>query len=259
MARDPLAEAKPRAAWFRRLNEEPGSSLRFLCFPPVVAAEARFGGWRSQLPPGIEMWIFDPVGQGGKSAPPAGLGEIAAAAAAEVAGLPALPILLLGHREGALHAFETAQALQARQGLVPERLILSGWPAPDAGDGRTRLPPAPDAALVERLRSAGTPDEVLNHEELLPVILARLRHALALIDAHRAPACPELRCPATLIYGERDPLAAGDEVRRWSAWLGPASAVAIAGEADYLIEREREVAAVAAAAAAEVRKGTPPS
>jgi pyochelin biosynthetic protein PchC len=257
MARDPSAAPKPQAArgWFRRSSEEPGASLRLLCFPPVVAAEARFDGWRRQLPPGIETWTFDPVGQSGKGAAPASLDEIAAAAAAEVAGLAALPLLLFGHREGALFAFETARVLEARHALVPERLILSGCPAPDAEDGRIRFPAASDAALVERLRRAGTPDEVLGHEELLPVILARLRHALALVEAHRAPARPELRCPATLVYGDRDPLAPRGEVLRWSARLGPAAAVAIAGEGDYGVEREKELAAVVAAAAAEARRG----
>jgi surfactin synthase thioesterase subunit len=94
------------------------SRLRLLCFPPVVAAEARFAGWRSRLPHGVETCLFDPVGQGNRGTAPTDLAELAAAAAAEVAMLPTLPLLVFGHREGALHAFETARALQAGHKLV---------------------------------------------------------------------------------------------------------------------------------------------
>jgi surfactin synthase thioesterase subunit len=234
------------------LDDQPAGRVRLLCFAPVVAAEARFAGWRTQLPHGVELWAFDPIGQGKGGIAPANLAGIAAAAAAEVATLPILPILAFGHREGALHAFETARALQAGHKIVPERLILSGWPAPDVETVQGRPDPASDEALIERLRASGAPSEVLEHEELMAAVLARLRHALALIEEHRAETLPPLRCPATLIYGESDELAAKDDVLRWRGWLGPADALAVAAGGDFLVEREREIVAAIGAVATEV-------
>lgn len=257
MARDPTTGPKPPPGrgWFQRLDDSSASGLRLLCFPPVVAAEARFAEWRGKLPYGVETWVFDTIGQGRRGTRPAALAEIGVAAAAEVAALPALPLLVFGHREGTLHAFETARALQAGHNIVPERLFLSGWASPDAEPGRARSGPVSDPALVERLRSAGTPREVLEHEELLAVVLARLRHALALIEGHRASTRPALRSPATLIYGEQDELADKQDVLRWARWLGSADPLAFAAGGDFLVEREKEiVAAVGAAATAALSR-----
>ena len=254
MARNPTT-GPIRRGWFQRLDDSASTRLRLLCFPPLVAAEARFADWRGRLPDGVEIGLFDPLGQGGRGAAPAGLAEMAAAAAAEIAALPKRLLLLFGHREGAVHAFETARALECGHGIVPERLFLSGWPAPDAG--RAPVPPASDAALIERLRSAGTPQEALDHSELSAVILARLRHALALIAGHRPSASPAPSGPATLVYGEREPLAGKEEMAGWGRWLGPVETLGLAGGGEFLVARETEIVAAVAAAAVEALNARP--
>jgi surfactin synthase thioesterase subunit len=90
---------------------------------------------------------------------------------------------------------------------------------------------------------------VLEHEALMAVMLARLRHALALIERHRAPAQPALRCPATLIYGDRDALASKDDVLRWRGWLDPAESLAVGAGGGLLADRETEIVAAVGAAA----------
>lgn len=104
-----------------------------------------------------------------------------------------LPFAFFGHSLGALLSFELARYLRRQYGLSPAHLFVSGHRAPQLPNDEPPIHALPEPELlVELRRFNGTPEEVLNHEELRQLILPILRADFAIYE--------------TYVYEEDDPL-----------------------------------------------------
>ncbi|HEX6702550.1 MAG TPA: alpha/beta fold hydrolase [Gaiellaceae bacterium] len=114
------------------------------------------------------------------------------------------PFAFYGHSMGAHLAFEVARDLR-RLGLPePVHLFVSGASAPQFGPPRPNAH-LPDDRFVARLRElGGTPDAVLEHEELLAFLLPLLRADFALAESYRYVEEPPLECPLSVWGGTDD-------------------------------------------------------
>jgi medium-chain acyl-[acyl-carrier-protein] hydrolase len=118
---------------------------------------------------------------------------------------------------GALMAYEVARRLVASRMKTPAGLIVSGCEAP------TRLRPKrlhtalDDDGLIQALgRFNGVPPEVLQHRELMKLVLPTLRADLAMVEGYRHAPGLKLGLPIEVLAGTSDPLVDSAGLDGWS-------------------------------------------
>lgn len=127
-----------------------------------------------------------------------------------------LPFVFFGHSLGAIVALETTRRLIRDHRLVPAHLIVSARPAPHLPLRRTPVFDLPRSALEQWLRRLnGTPELVLQNQELMDLMLPMLRADLHIDDTYRTTAEPVLPCRLTVLGGHQDSEATPEELREW--------------------------------------------
>lgn len=192
--------------------------LRLFCLPHAGAGVAGYHPWRTGLPADVELALVHLPGRESR------IGERSfrrmdrlVEHLEEVVG-PLLdqPYAFFGHSFGAMVAYALTHRLTARGVRPPERLFVSGCRAPHLPDPRDDVDHMSDDELVEEIvRLGGTPPDVLQHKELMGLVLPVFRADLQLV-ASRGPApSASLPCPVTALAGEDDPVAPPHMVEQW--------------------------------------------
>src|SRR5205085_6286250 len=110
-----------------------------------------------------------------------------------------------GHSMGAVIGFELAQRLRGEQAAEPEALFISGRRAPQLSDSDPITYNLPkDEFIAELRRLDGTSKEVLEHAELMELILPLLRADFQLIESYEYHGRPPLTCPIIAYGGQQD-------------------------------------------------------
>jgi medium-chain acyl-[acyl-carrier-protein] hydrolase len=114
------------------------------------------------------------------------------------------PFALFGHSFGTLVSFELARHLRTSYGTGPIRLFVSAGPAPQIPHRGLPIHNLPEREFLEELRRLnGTPAELLNHKELMDIVLPSVRADFALCESYRYSYEPPLDCPISA-YGGLD-------------------------------------------------------
>ena len=125
------------------------------------------------------------------------------------------PFAFFGHSIGALVSFESARELRRIRGIEPSHLFVSGGPAPHLPDSE-RISDLHDDEFLKRVcRFNGTPPEVLNHPELMQLMVPALRADFSLRDRYVYREEPPLSCPITAFGGMSDTHVDGLMLRAW--------------------------------------------
>jgi medium-chain acyl-[acyl-carrier-protein] hydrolase len=86
------------------------------------------------------------------------------------------PFVLFGHSMGATVAFELARHLRRANKILLAHLFVSACSSPHFPRQEPIFYEFPDPEFIEELRRlSGTPDEVLEHPELMQLMLPMLR------------------------------------------------------------------------------------
>ncbi|WP_328745001.1 alpha/beta fold hydrolase [Streptomyces sp. NBC_00285] len=206
------------ADWIRRFHPAADAPARLLCFPHAGGAAAAYHPLSAAVTGPLEPLVVQYPGRHDRFAEPFAerIGEVVDAVLDALSADPAgRPPALFGHSMGAVVAFETARALQAR-GQVPAALFVSGRGGPSVPVA-ARWPKAPsDAELLAEMRLlAGTDDVLLADPMLLELILPALRADYAMLFAHTHRPGPRLRCPVVALTGDADPRVPVSAVAAW--------------------------------------------
>lgn len=203
--------------WFTDFNLGGRAPYLLVCFPYSGAGANVFRSWAGALDnadvlaaqlPGRERRIAEPA-----------IGDLDAL----VAGLlPALiaridrPYLLFGHSMGALIAYRVALELERRGVQPPKQLIVSGYRSPELGSRNRVLHTLSDSEfIVELQRYGGTPDEVLQHEETMQLLLPMLRADFRIHETYRHAPQPAAQFPIAAFTGMADHLVPGEDMAPW--------------------------------------------
>jgi medium-chain acyl-[acyl-carrier-protein] hydrolase len=132
--------------------------------------------------------------------------------------LPALdrPFAFFGHSMGAAIGYELAQLLRRDYHIEPTHLFVSGRHAPQLPDETPITYSLPEPEFVEELRQLnGTPAEILEHPELLKLLLPLLRADFELIQTYVYSSRPPLDCPITAFGGIEDKEVSREHLEAW--------------------------------------------
>lgn len=204
--------------WLIRYGATAQPRLRLFCFPYAGGAGHIFRQWPEKLGPDVEICAVEPPGRGTqmREKPFTNLPDLVAAAAPVLAPYMDGPFAFFGHSMGAMISFELARYLRKTGKQEPLRLFLSGCRAPHLADTRAITYNLPEAELIEDLRRLqGTPPEVLQHPELLELMLPLLRADFAITQTYKYVEEAPLSCPLTIFGGLEDDEATQENLKPW--------------------------------------------
>lgn len=204
--------------WLVRYGAIPRPRLRLFCFPYAGGAAHVFRQWPQKLGSDVEICAVEPPGRGTqmREKPFLNLLDLVAAAAPVFAPYMDCPFAFFGHSMGAMIGFELARYLRKTGKKEPARLFLSGCRAPQLAHTRAITYDLPEPELVDELRRLkGTPAKVLEHPELLQLMLPLLRADFAITQTYRYVEEAPLSCPLTIFGGLEDDEVTPENLSLW--------------------------------------------
>jgi medium-chain acyl-[acyl-carrier-protein] hydrolase len=215
-------KSDPQAAsqWFTRPKSNQQARLRLFCFPYAGGNAHAFSKWPQQLPPGVEVLAAQLPGRASRirEPPHTGLHALVEELGRAVRPYLDVPFAFFGHSMGAMIGFELARLLR-REGVgAPTHLFVSGRRAPQIPNTDALTYNLPDAELIEQLRRLnGTPPAVLEHPELMQLMLPLLRADFEVVETYRYVDEPPLDCPISAFGGLQDPEVTREQLEAWRA------------------------------------------
>lgn len=204
------------------LVRKPGAvprRMRLFCLAYAGGSAHAFAGWQDALDPSIEVCAVQLPGRGARfREPPIGSMPVLIE---ELGGVidryGDLPFAFFGHSLGGLLAFELARHCRAAGLRQPIHLFASGAAAPQHRDAPEERHKLPEPEFIAMLREyEGTPPELLEHEELMALVLPMLRADFGMVDEYRYRPEPPLSMPMTVLAGTKDERVVGPQVDEWA-------------------------------------------
>lgn len=218
-----LTSSSPREslqtnAWLAHCKPNPAAKLRLFCFPYAGGGAIIYRDWHENLPAAVECWPIELPGRGRRMRE--GAFTRVAPLVRELAQvlLPHLnkPFAFFGHSMGALIGFELAVLLLNEHRLKPLRLFVSSRRAPQCPQDDLQTYNLPEPEFIADLRRLdGTPKEVLEHPELLQLLLPVLRSDFELCQTYEYTRGTLLETPITALGGELDMDVSREQLEGW--------------------------------------------
>ncbi|PYT09308.1 MAG: putative thioesterase [Acidobacteria bacterium] len=202
MTREPKCDS-----WVTYPRPNSSARLRLFCFPYAGGGSLVFRKWPDQLAENIEVCSLQLPGREARLNDQPFTQLLPLAETIAEAMMPHLdkPFVLFGHSMGAKISFEVARCLRRKYAVQPVHLFVSGARAPQLPSTEPPTYDLPKAEFVEKLRSLnGTPKEVLEHPELLELLIPRLRADFEVVQTYVYNADAPLECPITVYGGLQD-------------------------------------------------------
>lgn len=208
----------PLNAWAIYPARNPAARLRLFCFPYAGGGATAFSTWHRGLPPEVEVVAVQPPGREARLAetPYSDLMQLVEAMHRELRPHFDKPFAFYGHSNGGLMVFELARALRREGGPMPLQLFAGGRPAPQLELEDPPIHALPhDEFIAELRRFAGTPEEILENEEIMELIMPLLRADFAMGETYRYVPEPPLDLPISAYGGVRDEDVSEAQVEAW--------------------------------------------
>jgi medium-chain acyl-[acyl-carrier-protein] hydrolase len=229
--------------WIIRPRPNPNSSAWLLCFGVAGSNASSFHDWPQRLPDAIEVCAVQLPGRQRRfqEKPATRLLPLAETIAEFLTPRLDKPFAVFGACTGALLAFEVARAVRERTGREPFRFVAACCRAPHLPDRDPPIHRLPDSELIEHLRRLGGTDlQVLQHAQLLQMILSTIRADFEAAETYPGGDITPFRCPITAIAGENDAILGAEEISAWREHtLGPFKLLTFPG-GHFLVESHRE-------------------
>ncbi len=210
--------------WITRPRPLPRARLRLFCLPHAGGGASSFRGWADVLPADVEVCPVQLPGRENRIAEKAfdRVEPLTEALADALDGYLDRPFALFGHSNGALMAFELSRLLRARGRPGPAHLFASGRRAPDLPAESAPIHQLPQAEFLGELqRLGGLPQQLLEHRELLELLVPLLRADVAIHETYQFAEQAPLDCPITAYGGLADPKVSREQLQGWGRHGAP--------------------------------------
>lgn len=208
-----------RDKWFGFPRLVPSPLLRLFCFPYAGGGASIFRNWPDLLPPSVEVCGIQLPGREGrfKEATYTRLPDLVRTLSEALVPYTDVPYVFFGHSMGALIAFSVARELRRNKQAEPSLLVVSGHRAPQRPRSRPPIHDLPDEEFLKEIRDLdGTPEAVLEDEELLKLLMPVLRADFAVCETFEYATEPPLDCPIAAFGGIHDREISREDVAAWS-------------------------------------------
>lgn len=198
-----------------RLN--PNARMRLFCLPYAGGGASVYRSWQGSFADGIEVCCVQLPGRENRLAEPlfTRMGPLVEAMAEALVSALDRPFALFGHSMGGLIAYELAKLLLRRHGMTPVHLFVSACRAPEVPD-TIQWHGLSDQELMAELRKVpGFPGEVLEHAELMELLLPIIRADSAVTETYEYGQAEPLEYPLTAFASERDEVIPRSAIEPW--------------------------------------------
>jgi medium-chain acyl-[acyl-carrier-protein] hydrolase len=210
--------AKTTDAWFHTGRTRSQVELKMFCFPYAGGTALIFKQWAEFLPPTVQVISVELPGRGARLREPPFVSLPALIDELKEVIWPLLdkPYVFFGHSMGAIIAFELARSLRRKHGHEPQALFVAGRRAPQIPSSEPLTYNLPhDEFMKELIKLDGTPKEVIEHAELMELMIPLLRADFQLVQTYEYIAETPLRCPITVYGGLQDVETPRDKLLPW--------------------------------------------
>lgn len=192
--------------------------FRLFCFPYAGGGSGIFRPWSKQIHRHIEVVPALLPGRESRLREPActRVEPLVESLAREIVPYLDRPFAFFGHSMGAIISFELARRLRWEHGIEPDHLFISGRRAPQLPEHDPEIHDLPEAEFVVEIeRMKGTPKEVLEHAELMQMLIPLLRADFAVCTTYTYSPSTPLRCPITVLGGLQDETVTRTQLEPW--------------------------------------------
>jgi medium-chain acyl-[acyl-carrier-protein] hydrolase len=228
---------------FVRVPSSAACRLRLFVFPHSGGGAYPFRTLSTALPSWVELSILQLPGREALFGAPMyqAMTPLVEAIVPLVVPQTDVPYAFFGHSLGSHVAFELARGLRARNAPSPRGFIVSATRAPHLRSRRLPLHDLPTPRLIDEIRRyGGTPEAVLQNQELMDIFLPPLRADLTVFETYsHVPGAP-FEFPLTAFGGRTDHRTDLDELEAWREHTtGSFSVKVFEGGHFYLLEQSR--------------------
>jgi medium-chain acyl-[acyl-carrier-protein] hydrolase len=182
---------------------------RVYCLPHAGGSAGSYLPWtRSDKAPGVRFVPVELPGRGTRAGEPlpTSMDELADGVLSVLRTRPEQEkFLLFGHSMGAQVAYETTRRLAVAGRPLPHAVVVSGCRPPGAPPAVTLHEESDDRLLQGITELGGMPAELLEHRDMLGILLPVMRADLALLARYSQQARPAaLPCPVVAFTGSED-------------------------------------------------------
>lgn len=203
--------------FFIRWQPREQASKRIFCFPFAGGGASFYRSWAQALPADVELIAVQLPGRENLLGEPAMTDLRAIVNMLQQAIVPLLdkPFVFFGHSLGSLLAYELALQLQ-QQRISPAKLIVSAKRGPHLPGQGVVMHTLSDQDFIDELALLnGTPQELLQDEQLMAFLLPQLRADFLVNETYQYQPGTPLQCPIVAMGGSRDPMVTTDELLGW--------------------------------------------
>ncbi|MFY9622117.1 MAG: thioesterase II family protein [Pyrinomonadaceae bacterium] len=204
--------------WISRQQPNPNASMRLFCFPYAGGGASIYRDWHKSFPPTIEVCPVQLPGRGERLGEPPFTQIKALVDATAEALFPFFdkPFAFFGHSMGALLGYELAHLLLKEKAAAPLKLFVSGHSAPHLRNREMITYDLPEDEFIAELRRLkGTPKQVLEHPELMTLMIPLLRADFEICETYRSASEARLDCPITAFGGTDDTEVPQKKIEGW--------------------------------------------
>ncbi|MEN1935218.1 thioesterase domain-containing protein [Paenibacillus sp. 102] len=204
--------------WFIPLEDKTKIRTRLFCFPYAGGNTSVYRNWRESLSPEIGLWPVQLPGREQRllEEPICDLFELARNIADEIEPLLEYPFSFFGHSMGALVSFEVARELRRRNCPQPIKLFVSGRHAPQIANVNLPIHNLREEEFISKLRKLnGTPEEVLENEELMQLFLPMIRADFQAVETYEYIEEQPLSSSIVVFSGMDDTEVSMNELTSW--------------------------------------------
>ena len=205
-------------SWIYTAKPNPQARLRLFCFHYAGGGASAFRSWQSKMPPEIELCLVQLPGRETRIMDPlfTRLPPLIDALTASIRPYLNKPYAFFGHSMGTLVSFELIRQLRAQQLQLPLHFFASSHRAPQLADPDPPIHNLADKEFIAEINKLnGTPQRVLENDELMQMMLPIIRADFAVCETYVYRQEPPLTCPISAFGGLADPNISQNQLEAW--------------------------------------------